>query len=261
MTPLLAATDWRMTFAFAAAMGLLILVLKVLSALQDRPPIEARPRFWATFLPSVRSLARVEAAGPSEKRRALVRCGLSVTGSILVYLACTGLVRVSGASGIWLGWIGAPLLWLMGEVVGSLIQVLMLPSGRLLPLAHENIFAARSVADFWGRRWNVWMSDWFRQVIYQPLRRRPLLAMVIVFVISGFLHELVINLSLWLLTGRNLFGSMMAYFGLQAAGVFIERSCLTGHPGLQWIFCWLVVAGPAPLIVNEGVLRALQLWP
>ena len=42
MTPLLAATDWRMTFAFAAAMGLLILVLKVLSALQDRPPIFGR---------------------------------------------------------------------------------------------------------------------------------------------------------------------------------------------------------------------------
>ena len=65
--------DWRMTFAFVAAMGLLILVLKVISALHQRPPRGARPPFWLTLLPSVRSLARVQAAGPVETRRALTR--------------------------------------------------------------------------------------------------------------------------------------------------------------------------------------------
>lgn len=54
---------------------------------------------------------------------------------------------------------------------------------------------------------------------------------------------------------------MRVYFGLQAAGVLIERSCLAGHPRLQRLFCWLVLVGPAPLIVNEGVQRALWLWP
>ena len=135
MTPLLAIADWRMTFAFTAAMGLLILVLKVISALLERPPRGARPQFWLTLLPSVRSLDRVRAAGPSETRRALAHCALVVAGSPLIYLACTSMVRASGASGIWLGWIGAPSLWLMGEVVGSLVQVLMLPSGWLLRAA------------------------------------------------------------------------------------------------------------------------------
>lgn len=255
------ATDWRMTFAFVAAMGLLILVLKVISALHPRPPGGAHPPFWLTLLPSICSLARVQAAGPAETRRALTRCALVVTGSSLIYLVCSSVIRASGASGIWLGWIGAPCLWLMGEVVGSLAQVVTLPSGRLLPLPHGNIFAARGLADFWGRRWNVWMSDWFRQMIFQPLRRRPVLAVVTVFLVSGVIHELVINLSLWLVNRRNLCGSMMAYFGLQAVGVLIERSCLAGHPRLLRVFAWLVMVGPAPLIVNEGALRALWLWP
>src|SRR6185369_4669425 len=106
--------------------------------------------------------------------------------------------------------------------------------------------------DFWGRRWNVWMSDWFRQLIFEPLQRHPRWAVVLVFVLSGVLHELVINLSLWLVTGRNLFGSMMLYFGLQGAGVIFERRFLAGRSVCRRIVAWGIVLGPVPLIVNEG---------
>ena len=130
-----------------------------------------------------------------------------------------------------------------------------------MPLPPKNIFAARSLTDFWGRRWNVWMSDWFREIIFRPLRARPLLAMVVVFVVSGILLEAVVSLSFWLVTGRSLFGLMMAYFGLQAAGMFMERAWLGGCPRLKRPFAWIVVLGPAPLFVNEGILRAFWLWP
>jgi hypothetical protein len=139
-------------------------------------------------------------------------------------------------------------------------QILWLPSGRLMPAAHGNIFAARSLADFWGRRWNVWMSDWFREIIFIPLRARPLLAMGMVFLFSGIIHEAVVNLGFWLLTGRSLFGSMMAYFGLQAAGILVERKWLGEFPRVSRLFAWMVVLGPAPLFVNEGILRAYWLW-
>src|SRR6266850_1351902 len=113
MTPFLATEDWRMTFMFAAAMGLLILVLKVISAVHGRPLHGVRVPFWLTLLPSICSLARVQVAGPRETRRALLRCAWVVAGSAMIYLVCLGVVRASGASGICLGWIGAPLLWLM----------------------------------------------------------------------------------------------------------------------------------------------------
>jgi hypothetical protein len=30
---------------------------------------------------------------------------------------------------------------------------------------------------------------------------------------------------------------------------------------LKRLLVWLVVLGPAPLLINEGLLRALHLWP
>jgi hypothetical protein len=54
---------------------------------------------------------------------------------------------------------------------------------------------------------------------------------------------------------------MMAYFGLQAAALFAERAWLHPHPRLKRAWTWIVVVGPAPLFVNEGMLRALQFWP
>jgi len=109
------------------------------------------------------------------------------------------------------------------------------------------------------RRWNVWTSDWFRQIIFCPLRTRPVLALLSVFLASGIFHEYVINLPLYLVTGRNRFGSMIAYFLLQAVGILIERR--TRHRGVRRFLVWLFVFGAAPLIVNEGLLRILHLWP
>jgi len=245
-----------MTCAFGAAMIVLVMILKIVSASQRRAP-----DFWLTLLLSVDSMRRVRPANRSLVLSALARCVSSVVGFAAVWLACWQVVKCTGASGIWLGWLGAPMVWLMGEALGDLTRVTLLPTGRLMPHPHSNVFASRSVADFWGRRWNVWMSDWFRQIVFHPLHQHPVFAVILVFVLSGIVHELVINLVLWLLTGRNLLGSMMAYFGLQAAGLLAERAWLAGHPRLKRFFAWLVVIGPAPLIVNEGMLRALQLWP
>ena len=245
-----------MPLLFFSAMGLLIVVLKIASALRQRPP----RGFWLSLLPSPRSLRRATPVTAADTRRALVRLALATLGFAGWWIAYRIIVQATGAQGFWLAWLAAPQVWLMGELCGTLHRVVLLPTGRLLPLPHAHPLAARSVADFWGRRWNIWMSDWFRDMIFQPLRCRPRRAMLAVFLLSGIIHELVINLPLWLVTGRNLFGTMLAYFGVQAVGLFIERTWLAAHPQLQRAFTWLVVLGPAPLFVNEGILRALWLW-
>jgi hypothetical protein len=119
----------------------------------------------------------------------------------------------------------------------------------------------RGLADFWGRRWNLWFSDWFRYAIFTRLRSRPALALILIFTISGVMHEWVINVPLYYLTGRVLFGSMMIYFLLQAAGILVERRFLKSCVGLKIGFAWFVILAPAPLIMNEGLLRTLHLWP
>ncbi len=257
MIAFVATADWRVTCAFAAGMALLVLCLKVVSAMRRRPP----PGFWLTLLPSSVSFRRITEGNSSQASHALLRCAGAVLGFAAVWLTCRGVVNAMGFSKLALGWLAAPLVWLMGEVASALHQLLWLPSGRLLPAAHGNIFAARTLADFWGRRWNVWMSDWFREIIFLPLRARPLLAMFLVFLVSGIIHEAVVNLGFWLLTGRSLFGSMMAYFGLQVAGMFVERRWLAGSPRATRFFVWIIVLGPAPLFVKEGILGAFWLWP
>ena len=56
-------------------------------------------------------------------------------------------------------------------------------------------------------------------------------------------------------------GSMMLYFLLQAVGILVERRWLKGRARLSVVFVWLVVFVPAPLVINEGLLRTLHLWP
>lgn len=152
------------------------------------------------------------------------------------------------------------MLWLVSEALGSAVVFLAIPWGKLMPLPHGSAPPlAKGLSDFWSRRWNVWTSDWFRQVIFNPLRTRPVLALFLVFFVSGILHEWVINLPLYLVTGRRCFGSMMAYFLLQAVGILIERR--TRHGAMRRLLVWLFVFGAAPLMVNEGLLRILHLWP
>jgi len=163
--------------------------------------------------------------------------------------------------GILLSYLAVPCLFLMSEFLVAVETLLFLPGGLLLPALHRRPWAARSIADFWAYRWNLWFSDWFRYCIFSRLRRRALFALSLVFAISGLMHEWVTNFTLYHVTGRVLFGSMMIYFLLQAVGIFIERRFLKGHPRSMAVFIWLVVFAPVPLVLNEGLLRVLHLWP
>jgi hypothetical protein len=154
---------------------------------------------------------------------------------------------------------GAIILWLVSEVIGPFVSLLAMPFGRLWPLPHgASPPLAKSLSEFWGRRWNVWTSDMFRQIIFRPLQSHPTLALVTVFLVSGVFHEWAINVPLYVVTGRNCFGSMILYFLLQASGILIERR--VRNRGVRILLLWLFVFGAAPIFMNEGMLRILGLW-
>jgi hypothetical protein len=160
-----------------------------------------------------------------------------------------------------LGYLAIPIVYLLGEAGGALTQLAFLPSGRVVPPVHRRPYAAVSIADFWGRRWNTWLGEFFRVHIFTPLRRRPLSGLVVVFLASGLLHEVVIDLPLYLRIGRNCFGDQLAYFALQGLGVALDARIPRERRWLRRGLLWVVVVAPAPLIINEGLLRCLFLWP
>lgn len=253
------SADWQVTWLNLLALASIGLAMKVVT-LFFRGATGARTlRFVCSPVLAPNSLERSQplSALPS----ILLRGGACFGALLLYYWIYWKFVNAFHVRGIALSYLVAPAVILMTEVFVAIVTILWLPGGRLLPVLHRNPFAARSIADFWGRRWNLWMSDWFRFAIFAPLRRRPVLAVWLIFFFSGLLHEYVLNLSLWLVTGRILFGTMMLYFLLQPVGMLIERRFLKHHPRVNILFTWLIVFAPVPLVFHESMLRTLHLWP
>lgn len=248
-----------MTLLFLLSLALLGFVMKLVAMLMP----QRRPCPGWRFVTS-------PLLAPTSLRRH--RSATGVRGIVLHWLVFTVLLAVAYAGhrevvqrfdlrGPVLSYLALPMPLLFGEVLAPLMVFLWLPAGSVLPRLFHNPAAAGSLADFWGRRWNLWFSDWFRHVIFDPLRHRPVLALWLVFAVSGLMHELVINVPLLLVTGTNLLGGMMIYFLLQGAGVLAEHRLLRRRPVAKRMFAWLMVAGPAPLMINEGLLRVFHLWP
>jgi alginate O-acetyltransferase complex protein AlgI len=117
---------------------------------------------------------------------------------------------------------------------------------------------SESVSEFWGQRWNLAFRDLTHRFLFRPLTpsigAKP--ALVVGFLISGMVHDLVISLP----AGGG-YGGPTLFFILQAAAILLERSALGKRLGLGrgvigWIFTLIVLVGPvfllfhAPFVTN-----------
>jgi alginate O-acetyltransferase complex protein AlgI len=122
---------------------------------------------------------------------------------------------------------------------------------------------ARSLTEFWGRRWNLAFSEMTAVGVYRPLAgivgKRG--ATVGAFLCSGLLHEVAISVPV-----RAGFGLPLLYFalhgllvlaerGLERAGLAIDRRVWAGR---AWTVGWLVL--PLPLLFHPWFLRGV-VWP
>jgi hypothetical protein len=147
----------------------------------------------------------------------------------------------------------SPLIYLLTEWIGVFAQLLFYPVTALSPL-HNHPLTSHTLGEFWGRRWNIWVQDWLRDVArpYRKIRMRKLL---VTFLISGIFHELMVNLPYLLKFGKFTFGNMIAYFLLQALGLWVDKKYFHQAPSkLRRIYLWLVVAIPSPLFLNKPLL-------
>ncbi len=261
--------DWIMTLLFFVFAMPILFLMKVFDML-----IHVRRGFfskwnwvWFWLLP-IYSVATKHRAKKYEKVEQFWRLGKELTLftviTIVGYAAFYVLAKQVSISAISLSYLAIVPLMCLTKAGDSLFQILTLATTRYhLPAIHDAPWCSKSLSDFWGRRWNTWMSDWFREVVNILPKWSRGLGVLGIFVFSGFIHEIMINLPLWLMTGAKVMGTMLMFFGIQGVATVIDRKYIAplGFQRLRRCFLWLSILIPLPLFLNEAALRILHLWP
>jgi Membrane bound O-acyl transferase family len=136
------------------------------------------------------------------------------------------------------------------DLVAGFYRLRGVPVGKLFRAPLE----ARSLSEFWSRRWNIGFSEMIALVVHRPVRRNAgeSAALAASFLASGLLHELAISVPV-----RAGYGLPTTYFLLHGALVGIERR-MGRSPGQLWTIFWL--AAPLPLLFHPPFLRGV-IWP
>ena len=123
--------------------------------------------------------------------------------------------------------------------------------------------AARSLGEFWSRRWNIAFAEMTGLAVARPLA--PLLgknaAVFAAFLASGVLHELAISVPV-----RAGYGLPLLYFVLHGALVLTERHLerigwpidRAGWLAHVWTIGWLLV--PLPILFHPYFIQGV-VWP
>jgi len=119
---------------------------------------------------------------------------------------------------------------------------------------------SKTLSEFWGKRWNLGFRQLAHDLIFHPLHKRIGVnaASLLVFLVSGLIHDLVISLP-----ARSGYGLPTAYFLLQGVGVSLERSTVGRRLALErgtlgWVFMFAFTAGPAFWLFHPAfVLRVI----
>lgn len=148
------------------------------------------------------------------------------------------------------------LFYSFTELMSILFGVVYSRFNIKLPTVHNNPFNAKNLSDFWGKRWNIWVSSWLGELAFKPLKRSPRLAVVATFLVSGLWHEVIINVPHYILTGEKIFGFVTLYFLIQAFGVLCSRhSYFRNRNILSIVYLWIFVIMPIPLIMNQAFMN------
>jgi predicted DCC family thiol-disulfide oxidoreductase YuxK len=194
--------------------------------------------------------------------------------SLLEWIAAT-LKTLLGATLVWVvARIALPDHPLVAGWIGMTGLVLLLHFGTfaLLSLAWRSVgvnavpimrapLRSISLAEFWGRRWNTAFHEIAARFTFRPLRRTvgATVATMLVFLVSGLIHELVISTP-----AHGGYGLPTGYFLIQAFGIAGERSQHGRRIGLgQGLrgrsFTLLVTAGPAFWLFSPTFVRSVIL--
>ncbi len=116
---------------------------------------------------------------------------------------------------------------------------------------------ATSLSEFWSKRWNLGFRQLTGDFVFHPLRTSigAAPASIAAFLVSGFIHELVISFP-----ANAGYGLPTLYFLLQGLGVSLEYSSVGKRLNLNrdlsgWLFTFLLTAGPAFWLFHPPFIR------
>jgi hypothetical protein len=144
----------------------------------------------------------------------------------------------------WMGMIGLILILHFGSF--QLVALIWQSRGIKADPIMSAPLRSNSLAEFWGKRWNLGFRQLAHELVFRPLYRVLGAdgAGFLVFAISGLIHDLVISVP-----ARGGYGLPTLYFLLQGVGVTAERSHLGSRLGLArgvrgWCFMALFLTAP-----------------
>jgi len=206
-----------------------------------------------------RFLDSLKTTRPCSRREIAESCIQMLCGALLLWGAARLLPATWPLGQGWLGMIGLLLLLHFG------LFALLATAWRAGGVAADPIMnaplRATSLGDFWANRWNRGFHRLAYDFVYRPAVRRigPHPAMLLAFLASGVVHDLVISLP----AGGG-FGLPTAYFIMQGLGVLIERSAVGRRAGLRRgvrgrCFTLIVTTVPAAMVFHPAfVLNVMR---
>lgn len=210
-----------------------------------------------------RFLAATPGAFPARRAEWAAALFKTSLGGVTVWLLARIAFAVSPLIAGWVGMIGLALGLHFG--LFHLLSLAWRAAGVNASPIMDAPLRATSLAEFWGRRWNLGFSVPARRFLLKPFAVRVgnLTATFAVFLVSGILHELVISFP-----ARAGYGLPTAYFAVQGVAMLVERSAFGRGLGLGtgwrgWLFTFLCAAGPVfwlfhPPFVHRVILPFLQ---
>ena len=182
----------------------------------------------------------------------------TILGVILLWIVPRSLPQEQPLLRGWIGMFGMILILHFGafHLVALLWQSLGIKAEPIMSAP----LRSRSLGDFWGKRWNLGFRQLAHELIFRPLHRKlgADAAGLLVFMISGLIHDLVISLP-----ARGGYGLPTLYFLLQGTGITVERSrfgkCLgLGHGIRGWFFMMVFLTAPVYWLFHPWfVLRVI----
>ncbi len=167
-------------------------------------------------------------------------------------------------------WFSAPWFSFWAYSIVALVSLSLVLHFGLLPLntfllksrgvadypVFKQPFRSKSIAEFWGRRWNLAFSEMTATAMFKPLIRKVGVrwAGFLSFMLSGLLHEIAISLSV-----MKGFGLPMLYFALHGLLMQLEKRWFKKRkPGTWWVVASLVL--PLPILFHPYFVNGVLWW-
>lgn len=236
------AVPWLVPVAFVplrAFCGLVsvALLMRATDLLGEKTPRPLSVRLAHSLsVADLRLAARVE---PTFNAK-LLADGLAraAIGSLALWFACTtppALEPATVAVRLFLGVIG---FYLAFEGIDRTAQALYLLGGMRIEATQNSPILSKTLAEFWGQRWNRIVHRWLAETAFAPFARRcPKFGLLLAFVLSAGIHLMIVMPALggW---GAVAMGGFFVMHGLL---VMAERFLRVGRWPVAWARIWTLL--------------------